>query len=149
MAKPNLIDSYEPSSGCYSFRKDARLNAWLFVATVLYLVALWLVKHHPAWSPLTLGLVQLSPLLPGLFYIRAWVRVVRGLDELQRAIQLEAFLIAALGTVIVGAILSTLNASGISPFGSMQSDGLGLGGAYISLLILWQVGTAIANCRYK
>jgi hypothetical protein len=149
MDKPNLIESYEPCSGSYSLRKDLRLNAWLAVATVLYCAMLWLVKHHPDWSPLARGLLSLTPLLPGWFYVRTWMRLVGGMDELQRRIQLEAFLFAALGTVVVGATLSTLNASGFMPFGDWLSHGLGLGGAFIALLVLWPIGAAIAGSRYK
>jgi len=149
MDKPNLLESYEPCSGSYSLRKDLRLNGWLAVATILYAAMLWLVKHHPGWSPLTCGLLALTPLVPGLLYMRTWVRLVAGMDEMQRRIQLEALLFAALGTVIVGIVLSTLNDNGIMPFGNMQSHGLGLGGAFLSMFTLWLVGGAIANSRYK
>lgn len=149
MDKPNLIESYEPCSGSYSWKKDLRLNAWLGIATILYGMTLWLVKHHPEWSPAARGLVALIPLIPALLYVRSWARLVRGMDEMQRRIQLEAFLFAALGTVFVGVILSTLNASGVTPLGDMQSHGLGLGGAFIAMFTLWLVGYALANKRYR
>ena len=149
MEKPNLFESYEPHSGHYSLQKDMRLNAWLAAATVTYAAMLWLVKHHPDWAPLTRGLLMLTPLLPALLYVRSWMRVVRGLDELQRRIQLEAFLFAALGTVFVGVILSTLNACGLAPFGDLQSHGLGFGAAFVTMFALWLVGTGLANRRYQ
>ena len=148
MDKPELIESYLPHSGRYSWKKDIRLNAWLFVATVFYMATLFLVRRHPEWSPLKRGLLLLTPLLPGLLYLRSWARLMRALDELQRRIQVEACLFAALGTVIVGVIVTTLNASGVD-LGLWLRPGLGIGGVFMSMLVLWLVGTAIANCRYK
>ena len=148
MDKPNVIESYIPGSGQYSLQKDLRLNAWLGVAAVLYVAVLLLNKTHPGWSPFARGLILLLPLLPGLLYIRSWVRLVRGMDELQRGIQLEAFLFAALATVLIGAIIATLNAAGLD-LGSQLRSGLGLGGTFWVFFPLWLVGTAIANCRYK
>lgn len=149
MEKPNLIESYVPGTGLYSLKKDLRLNAWLAVATLCYCIILWLVKHHADWSPLTRGLLSLIPLLPAMLYVRSWMRLVRGLDEMQRRIQLEAFLFAAIGTVILGVALSTLNDCGLKPFGELQSHGLGMGGAFISMFTLWLFGTGLANARYK
>lgn len=148
MDKPNLIESYIPHSGQYSLQKDLRLNAWLAVTVVVYLIVLFMNKGHPNWSPLTRGFHLLLPLLPALMYIRTWVKLVRGMDELQRGIQLEAFLIAALGTVIISVIIATLNAAGLN-LGVMLRPGLGLGGTFLVMFPLWLAGTAIANCRYK
>ena len=67
---------------------------------------------------------------------------------MQRSIQLSAFLFAAIGTVIAGVIVATLNAAGLD-LGVMLRPGLGLGGTFFVMFPLWLVGTAIANCRYK
>jgi hypothetical protein len=147
METPNLIESYQPGSGHYSLWKDLRLNAWLAGATGLYLAVFWWVRQHPHLSPLNQGLLRLMPLIPALLYVRAWIRVVRGLDELQRRIQLEAFLFAALGTVMFGVVIATLNASGIA-LGDLR-HGLGLGGSFLVIYALWLVGGAIASCRYQ
>ena len=148
MEKPNQIESYIPLSGQYSLQKDLRLNAWLAVTAAVYLAVIFMNKGHPNWSPLTRGLLMLTPLLPALLYIRAWVRLVRGMDELQRGIQLEAFLFAAMGTVLISVIIATLNAAGLD-LGVMLRPGLGLGGTFFVMYPLWLVGTAIANCRYQ
>ena len=148
MEKPNLIENYTPHSGQYSLQKDLRLNAWLAVTVVVYLVVLFLTRSHATWSPGLRALFLLLPVLPALWYIRAWVRLVRGMDELQRGIQLEGFLFAALGTVIVGMIIATLNAAGVD-LGVMLRSGLGIGGTFLVMYPLWLVGTAIANCRYQ
>ncbi len=147
MDKPNVMESVEPCSGHYSLKADLQLNAWLLVATVMHLAEQFLVRAHPEWSPLARALLALAPLIPGLLYVRSWMRFIRGLDELQRRIQLEAFLFAAVGTVIVGAVVSTLNAHGI-PTGWMK-HGPGMGTAFMAMLVLWSVGWGIAKCRYK
>ena len=148
MEKPNLIENYIPHSGQYSLQKDLRLNAWLAVTVAVYLGVLIMNKGHPNWSPGLRAFHLLLPVLPALLYIRAWVRVVRGMDELQRGIQLTAFLFAALGTVVISMIISTLNAAGLD-LGVMLRSGLGIGGTFLVMFPLWLVGTAIAQCRYQ
>ena len=86
-------------------------------------------------------------LLPALLYVRSWMRFVRGLDELQRRIQMEAFLFAALGTVVVGVIVNALNSNGVTVV--LLDRGLDLGGVFFSMFTLWLVGTGLANARYK
>ena len=122
-------------------------NAWLGVAVAVYLINLVLLKRNPDWSPATRGLVALMPLVPGLLYARSWMRFVRGLDELQRRIQIEAFLFAALGTVVLGTVVSTLNAQEV-PTGWLK-HGLGMGQTLMAMLFFWSVGWGIAKCRYK
>ena len=147
MDKMNTMESVQPCSGSYSYKRDLLLNAWLMVAAVVYVISLFLLKHHPDWTPLTRGLVTLSPLIPGLLYVRSCLRFVRGLDELQRRIQLEAWLFASLGSLIVATVVNVLNASGVGLAG--LDHGLSLWGTYILTFALWLVGTAVANCRYK
>ncbi len=147
MNSPNTLESVQPCSGQYSLKKDLRLNAWFAVAALVYCVALWLLKHHPDWTPLTRALVTLSPMLPGALYVRVCLRFVRGMDELQRRIQLEAWLFAALSTLVIGTVINTLAANGV-PLGEL-SHGLSLWGTFILTFALWLVGTALANCRYK
>ncbi len=146
MAKPNLIESVTPCTGEYSLRRDLRLNAWLLVATVVYLAERALLNRRPEWTPLVRALVSLAPLLPALLYIRSWVRFIRGLDELQRRVQVEAHLFAAWGTIIAGIVLEALNQQGAI---GLLPHGLGFGGVMVILFPLWLVGVAIANCRYK
>ena len=127
MDKPNTIEEITPHPGHYSPRKDMRLNGWLAVATAAYVAELLLLKKNPDWSPALRSLLALAPLLPGFLYVRTWLRFIRGLDELQRRIQLEAFLFAALGTLLVETVVNTLNANGATV--GFLSHGLGLGGA--------------------
>ena len=147
MDKPNLMESVEPGSGQYSFKTDLRLNTWLGVTTAVYLAMLLLNSRHPEWNPLLRGALAMAPLIPGMLYVRSWMRFIRGLDELQRRIQLEAFLFAALGTVIVGTAINILNAHEV-PLGWLK-HGLGLGDTFMMLLLLWSVGWGLAKCRYR
>lgn len=145
--KPNSIESVTPCSGQYSLKKDFFLNVWLLVATVTYLAVLFGLKQVSTWTPLARGLISLTPLIPALLYVRSWLRFVRRLDELQRRIQVEAFLFAALGTLILGVIVDTLNAQGVRI--AIFANGLGFGGAFMALFVFWLVGGAIAQRQYK
>ncbi|MBS0633131.1 MAG: hypothetical protein JSS11_14570 [Verrucomicrobia bacterium] len=147
MEMPNTMESVTPGSGEYSCRTDLRLNAWLFAATVTYGITLYVLKHEPEWSPRSRGLFALTPLLPGLMYLRDCARFIRGLDELQRCVQMAALLFAALGTLFAQVVLATLGAQGME-LGSL-AHGLGLGQALMLLFALWLVGWGVANRRYK
>jgi hypothetical protein len=123
------------------------LNAWLAVATVVAAVNLYLRREHPEWSGSMRAAWALAPLLPGLLYVRSCVRFVRGLDEFQRRQQLEAFLFAALGTLLIATVINVLNANGVNWPG--LAHGLGLGSTFVVMFMLWLVGTGIAKCRYR
>jgi hypothetical protein len=120
---------------------------WLAVAMSVHLVGLFLLSRYSGWSPLPRGLLAVAPLIPGVLYLRSCLRFIRGLDELQRRIQLEALLFAALGTVIVGTAVNLLLAHGVALAG--LDHGLGLIGNFTVMFVLWLVGGAIANCRYQ
>jgi hypothetical protein len=147
MEKINVIESLQPCSGQYSWKADLKLNRWFFVATVLWLLAQILTKQIPqlsVWGKATLAMV---PLIPGLLYVRSCVRFIRHLDELQRQVQIDAFLFAALGTVLCHAAVNTLNATGVGV--ELWPHGLGIGATVATMFVLWLVGGALANCRYK
>lgn len=147
MDKPNTIESVLPLSGEYSCKKDTRLSVWLFVAIVTYVAVLLLLKYHPEWSPLTRGLLTLAPMIPGALYVRSWLRFIRGMDEMQRRIQLDAWLFASLWTLVITIVVNTLNANGVA-LGDLK-HGMSLWGAFSLVFVLWLVGTAIARRRYQ
>jgi hypothetical protein len=133
-----------------AFRRALRsfeLNAWLAVTTATYGLTLLLVRHHPDWSPEWQITLTLAPILPGLMYLRNGLQLLRSLDELQRRIQLEGWLFAALGTVLVGATLNVVNAHGLG--GHWLPYGLGVGGTFMTMFVLWCVGITIAHNRYR
>jgi hypothetical protein len=148
MDNPNLLESVlQPCSEHYSFKKDLRLNAWMMVAAAVSVAIDVLLKRHPEFSPLTRALLTLTPLIPGMLYVRDCMRFIRGMDELQRRIQMEAWLFAALGTLIIVTIFNTLNSNGVS-LGRLD-HGFSLVGTFALTFVLWLVGTDIANGRYK
>lgn len=127
--------------------RSFELNAWLAVTTATYLAALFLVRHHPEWRPGWKITWALTPILPGLFYLRNGLHLLRGLDELERRIQFEGWLFAALGTVIFSAVLNVFNLHGQG--GNWLPHGLGVGETYLTMFIFWCVGVTIANRRYR
>jgi hypothetical protein len=145
--KPNTIESIQPFSGQFSFLTDLKLNAWAYVALAVWLISFSLRQHHPEWSRAPRTMLHLAPLLPGLLYLRSYWRFVCGMDELQQRMQLGSLLFAAMGTVLVGAVLSVLGQNEV-PIGPW-SRGLGLGGSYICLFLLWVAGSVFTNRRYR
>ena len=141
------MESVTPLSGQYSCKADLRLNVWLGVAMAVYLGVTALNQRNPDWPPLLRGSLALGPLIPSLLYVRSWMRFIRGLDELQRRVQLEAFLFAAMGTVIVGTAVNILNAHDV-PVGWLE-HGLGMGNTFVAMFVLWPIGWGLANRRYK
>ena len=150
MSISNRIEREEERPNCTAREKILRsleLNAWLAVTTVTYVVMLLLVRHHPDWSPGWRSTLSLAPILPGLLYLRKGLQQLREMDELQRRIQLEGWLFAALGTVIVTTIINVFNAQGL--VGMWPAHGLEVGGTYLTTFILWSVGVTIANLRFR
>jgi hypothetical protein len=151
MGNSNLLGRNENQPGCAAItrplRRSLELNAWLALTTATYVVALLLMKHHPDWSPGWKATLTLTPILPGLLYLRKGIQLLREMDELQRRIQFEAWLFAAFGTVIVNTVINVFNAQGLDV--KWLEHGLEVGGTYLTMLILWSVGIVIANLRYR
>lgn len=150
MNKSNLPERDWPQPDPSAVKRALRsfeLNGWLAVTTATYLATLFLVRHRPDWSPEWKLALTLTPILPGLLYLRNGLQLLKGLDEMQRRIQLEGWLFAALGTVVVTTIINVCNALGLG--GNWLPHGLQVGGTYLTMFILWCVGVTIANCRYR
>jgi hypothetical protein len=130
-----------------NFKRGMKNNGWLFITTLTYLITLFLVQDNQGWDPKVRVGVTLLPLVPGLVYLRVLWGTFKSLDELQRRIQLEAWAFALGGTVVVGTFMNVLNAHGIGFH--HYPHGLELGGAYMSVFILWCVGVAQATARYR
>jgi hypothetical protein len=143
MPKPNTIESITPLSGAYSCAADFRLNAWLAVATILWLAGKGIIRFNPELSPAANAAILLAPLVPGLLYARSWWRFVAGMDEMQRRIQLQIFLLATTCTLFVSVVLNTLRDSGLN-VGSVS-----IGPAFILMISLWTIGSYLSNRRYK
>lgn len=120
---------------------------WLAAAAFIYLISLWLLKHHPDWSPTARIAVTLAPLLPGIFYLRALLKSFWQMDELQRRIQIEALGFALAGTVIVLTTVNVFAAEGVALVNYPR--GVGIGGVYLTTFLLWSVGVSISTFRYR
>jgi hypothetical protein len=147
-SNPHERDEKQPDRTAFTrpLLRAVELNAWLAVSTATYVAALLLIRHHPAWSPGWKTTLTLMPILPGLLYLRNGMQLLREMDELQRRIQLEAWLFAALGTVVVSTVINVFNAQGL--YGKWPAHGLEVGGTYMTMFVLWSVGVVIANLRY-
>src|SRR5881392_2514289 len=101
---------------------------WLAAATLVYLISLWLLKHHADWSPGARVAITLAPLLPGILYLRTLLKSFWQMDELQRRIQIEGLGFAQVGTLVVMTAMNILTAEGIRLVNYPRS--LGIGGVY-------------------
>ncbi len=146
MKETELLEPEETCRERRSFRKELKFNGWLFVATVTYLVTLYLVRENTDWAPWLKVVVTLIPVLPGLLYLRSGLKLLRSKDELQRRIQLEAWLFASIGTVVVSTIINVMNAHGL--IWEKFPHGLEMGGAYLAVFFLWCIGVSISSRRY-
>ena len=133
--------------GKVSLRQMVKSLVWLAATCALYMVMFWLVKRNPEWSPGWRVLATLTPLLPGVFYLLSLLRSFRAMDELERRIQLEAWVFALAGTVVVNAVLNVLNANGMGP--AAYPHGLQIGGVYMTMYLFWSLGFAISRLRYR
>ena len=144
--KLNIPESVQPGKH-YSFRADMKLNAWAIVAVALAVMTRICLVHHGDWHLLIRAAIALSPLLPSLFYVLSVTRWIRGMDELQRRIQLEACLFATIGTVFIVTGVSLLQSNGM-PLPRLQ-NGLGWEGTFASIISLYILGSLIINRRYQ
>jgi hypothetical protein len=146
MMNKSTLESVQPGKG-YSFRADVKLNAWAFVAVGLAFASWIVIRHHPEWSVWLRAVTALSPLLPSLLYVRSIARWISGMDELQQRIQLGACLFATTGTIFIVLGYNLLVAQGIHL--SRLPNGLDWEDAFASVILLYILGNAIINRRYK
>jgi len=119
----------------------------LATATLTYLISLWLLKHHADWSPGARVAITLAPLLPGILYLRTLLKSFWQMDELQRRIQIEGLGLALVGTLVVMTAMNIFTAEGIRLVN--YPHGLGIGGVYLTMFILWSIGVSISTFRYR
>lgn len=147
MKNPNTSEANDSCSGQISLKDQYKFNGWLAATTVVYLVSLFLNLHYPNWSPGLKITISLAPVLPGLLYLKNGLKLLDAMDELQRRIQLEAWLFALIGTVIISTVLNVLNAHGIS--WETFPHGLEIGGTYLVMYFLWCIGIAVSTRRFQ
>ena len=123
-------------------RTALRLNAWALVALAVSFAARWALRQ-PGWSEPLRAAVALAPLLPGSFYVLGIVHWIRGLDELQRRIQIGAvaFVAAVMGFAMMGVDL-------LQGAGFVRHFHWGWEFAYAAAFLLWMIGCALSTRRY-
>ena len=147
MTNISLPEALQCGKG-YSFKADMKVNAWVFVALFLALMAPRVVQHHPAWPSLLRSAVALSPLLPCLFYLMSICRWNHSLDELQRRIQVEAGLFATTGALFFTTALTLLAGVGVLQSTSLQ-HGLGFVKTFAVILFLYVFRATVLSRRYR
>ena len=116
--------------------------AGAMIAYVIVLAASVLVlrsypdPHAPWRIP-----VALLPVVPAFLLIMALIRYMRGMDELQRHIQLEAIAFGFAGTAVLTFGYGFLQGVGFPP--------LNWTFVFPLMIVLWGIGVAIAGRRYR
>jgi hypothetical protein len=106
---------------------------------VIVFVSVWLVKHR-VHSPARY-LLAVLPVVPAAFAMWAAIRYFRGLDELQRRIQVEGLAFSFLTTCLIALSWGFLQIAGLPPFDVIWIAPL--------LVFLWGIGTCVARRRYQ
>lgn len=113
----------------------------LYVLVVL--VAVTLIRHSqlnlPQWAVVV---IALTPLIPALLMMRAYLTYVRAMDEFNRRIQSEAMLIAA-GVVGLGCFTYSFLEEWA------QFPRVSLIWVLPAMILVWGVATAFVRRRYK
>ena len=115
------------------------------MAAATYLLLSFLRPHYAERNEFFRAALELLPLVPCLLFVRSHVLFMRGLDELQRRMQLEVWLFASLGTLFVETTISVLVSNGVLAGTEHQI----IGRVMALIVLLWFLGTFIANRRYR
>jgi len=102
-------------------------------------LSIWLLRGHEH-TPLGY-VIAFLPIIPSIFALLAFLRFFRGLDELQRRIQLEAVVFSFLGTCFITLTWAFQQNAGLPRFDVSWVAPLLIG--------LWGIGVGIAKRRYE
>jgi len=147
----------------YCLWTDVKVNFWLLFAMVAGATNIFLFHSRLAWRanyqtwPVGLrATIELVPLLAALLWVRSMARWMRGMDELNRRITLEAWLFAAAATLWVFSLWPLLDGAGVSAvvlkatnFHLEVLDKLNLPLTLGMLSAFYILGHFIINRRYK
>lgn len=125
-----------------------KLNAWAFVGLATAFLSRMALHRHVDWGVPLRVVVSLSPLLPSLLYVGSIARWIRGMDDLQRRIQLEACLFATTGAIFIVTAFNLLAVAGVLEATRIQ-NGLGWEGMFATVIALFVIGNVIINRRYR
>lgn len=107
--------------------------------SVMVPTSMWLLRGHEH-TPLGYAIAFL-PIVPSALALWAFMRMFRGLDELQRRIQLEAVAFSFLATCLITLTWAFQQNAGLPRFDVAWVAPL--------LIMLWSLGLAIAKRRYE
>jgi O-antigen/teichoic acid export membrane protein len=115
----------------------------LFIAIAAYVFALFasislVNSNNDAWWRYIAALI---PMIPAVFVLRAVIRQLARMDELQRNIQLEALAFAFGATAILTFSYGFLERVGLPE--------LSMFFVWPVMAILWTIGLAVANRKYQ
>ncbi len=147
----------------YCLWTDLKVNYWLFFAicagaanAFLFHSHLPLQEDYLTWPVGLRAIIELVPLLAVLFWTRSMARWMRGMDELQRRITLEAWLFGATVTLGVLSLWPLLDGAGVSAailkatqFHLEALDKPNFPLTLCLLCIFYVLGHFILNRRYK
>jgi hypothetical protein len=111
----------------------------MFGYTVFVLLSVWLLKQMPdtPWR----YLIAIVPMLPLFFALRAYLRYLDRMDELQQRIQLQAVSFAAGATGMLTLTYGFLEGVGLPSLSYVWIFPL--------LIALWRLATAVLTRRYQ
>jgi len=107
--------------------------------SIMVPVSTWLLKGHEH-TPLGYAIAFL-PIIPSALALWAFMRMFRGLDELQRRIQFEAVAFSFLATCLITLTWAFQQNAGLPRFDVSWVAPL--------LILLWGLGLGIAKRRYE
>ena len=118
--KPNDPEElFHPKKYC--LWTDVKVNYWLFFAVgagaanvFLFHCRLPLQENYLTWPVWLRAVIELVPLFAALLWTRHMARWMRGMDELQRRITLEAWLFGAAATLALLSLWPLLDGAGVS-----------------------------------
>lgn len=143
MKKQNTVESLLPGTGEYSVKADFRFSFWLLISMLTAIVANRVSSANPELSVSIRVLLNLSPLVPILFFGLNFKRFICRLDEYQRRIQVELLLVVASIGLLINAVLSVLNSNGVAT-GDL-ADGFGFVEILAIVLPLWLAGSYVVR----
>ena len=102
-------------------------------------ISMWLLRGH---ERTLLGYcIAFLPIIPSTFAMLGFMRMFRGLDELQRRIQLEAVAFSFLATCLITLTWAFQQNAGLPRFDVSFVAPL--------LILLWGLGLCVAKRRYQ
>jgi peptidoglycan/LPS O-acetylase OafA/YrhL len=107
--------------------------------SVMVPISMWMLRGHEH-TALGYGIAFL-PMIPSALALWAFMRMFRGLDELQRRIQLEAVAFSFLATCLITLTWAFQQNPGLPRFDVSWVAPL--------LILLWGLGVGIAKRRYE